>query len=215
MITPRITRLVRVPDLRAMHQAIAERACRVPDARACAVLVPSRGAAESLRRTLETLQLTAASPALLLPDLITRSELYEKLHERLPGVPPMLTDFEREVIFRRAALDAVEHGTPAPFRLRPGLIVEILSFYDELRRRDKTVAAFERLMAASLEPSAEIDRGAERLLRLTRFLSAAFEVFERRIAETGRVDEHGLRARLIEPHVSSRRSRGQTPRIPR
>ena len=32
---------------------------------------------------------------------------------------------------------------------------------------------------------------------MTRFLSAAFEVFERRIAETGRVDEHGLRARLI------------------
>ena len=211
MITPRITRLVRVPDLRAMHQAIAERACRVPDARACAVLVPSRGAAESLRRTLETLQLTAASPALLLPDLITRSELYAKLHERLPGVPPMLTDFEREVIFRRAALDAVERGTPAPFRLRPGLIVEILSFYDELRRRDKTVAAFERLMAASLEPSAEIDRGAERLLRLTRFLSAAFEVFERRIAETGRVDEHGLRARLIETREGPRTGSGSDP----
>ena len=85
VITPRITRLVRVPDLRAMHQAIAERACRGPGARACAVLVPSRGAAEALRRTLETLQLTAASPALLLPDLITRSELYEKLHERLAG----------------------------------------------------------------------------------------------------------------------------------
>jgi CRISPR/Cas system-associated exonuclease Cas4 (RecB family) len=198
VITPRITRLVRVPDLRAMHHAIAQRACRIPDARACAVLVPSRGAAEALRRTLENIQLNAASPALLLPDLMTRAELYEKLHERLPGAPPMLTDFEREVIFRRAALDAAARGTPAPFRLRPGLIVEILAFYDELRRRDKTVAAFERLMVASLEPSAGIDRGAERLLRLTRFLSAAFEVFERRIAETGRVDEHGLRGRLIE-----------------
>ncbi len=181
-----------------MHHAIAQRACRIPDARACAVLVPSRGAAEALRRTLENILLTAGSPALLLPDLITRAELYEKLHERLPGAAPMLTDFEREVIFRRAALEAAALGTPAPFRLRPGLIVEILAFYDELRRRDKTVAAFERLMAASLEPSAEIDRGAERLLRLTRFLSAAFEVFERRIAGTGRVDEHGLRARLIE-----------------
>jgi RecB family exonuclease len=211
VITPRITRLVRVPDLRAMHQAIAGRACRVPDSRACAVLVPSRGAAESLRRTLETLQLTAASPVLLLPDLITRSELYEKLHERLPGVAPMLTDFEREVIFRRAALDAAARGTPAPFRLRPGLIVEILAFYDELRRRDKTVAAFERLMIASLEPSAEIDRGAERLLRLTRFLAAAFEVFEERIAGTGRLDEHGLRARLLETPDGSRTGTGVRP----
>jgi RecB family exonuclease len=181
-----------------MHQAIAQPACRIPDARACAVLVPSRGAAEALRRTLENILLCAASPALLLPDLITRAELYQKLHERLPGAPPILTDFEREVIFRRAALDAAGRGTPAPFRLRPGLIVEILGFYDELRRRDKTVAAFERLMIASLEASAEIDRGAERLLRLTRFLCSAFEIFERRIGESGRVDEHGLRARLLE-----------------
>jgi RecB family exonuclease len=211
VITPRITRLVRVPDLRAMHQAIAQRACRIPDARACAVLVPSRGAAEALRRTLENIQLNAASPALLLPDLITRVELYEKLHERLPGAPPMLTDFEREVIFRRAALDAAARGAPAPFRLRPGLIVEILAFYDELRRRAKTVAAFERLMVASLEPSAEIDRGAERLLRLTRFLSAAFEVFERRIAETGRIDEHGLRARLIATPYAPDTVSGVTP----
>jgi len=194
-----------------MHQAIAGRACRVPGARACAVLVPSRGAAESLRRTLETLLLNAESPALLLPDLITRAELYEKLHERLPGVPPLLTDFDREVIFRRAALDAAAHGTPAPFGLRPGLIVEILAFYDELRRRDKTVAAFERLMAASLEPSAGIDRGAERLLRLTRFLAAAFAVFERRIAETGRIDEHGLRARLLEPQTGPRTGTGVGP----
>jgi hypothetical protein len=197
VITPRITRLVRVPDLRAMHHAIAQQACRDNVARGCAVLVPTRGAAESLRRTLENILLTGPSPALLLPDLITRAELYEKLQRWLPGMPPVLSGFEREVIFRRAALDAAGRGAPAPFRLRPGLIVEILAFYDELRRRDRTVAAFERLMAASLEPSAEIDRGAERLLRLTRFLSAAFEAFERRIADTGRLDEHGLRARLL------------------
>ena len=39
-------------------------------------------------------------------------------------IPRRLTDFEREVIFRRAALEAAEQGTPAPFRLRAGLIVE-------------------------------------------------------------------------------------------
>ena len=164
-----------------MHSTIARAACGSAggplEPRACAVLVPSRGAAEALRRTLENLQLTDGSPALILPDLLTRAELYERLHQRVRGVP-RLTDFEREVIFRRAAADAASQGTPAPFRLRPGLIVEILAFYDELRRRDKTIAAFDRLMTASLESSAEIDRGADRMLRLTRFLSAAFTLFE-------------------------------------
>lgn len=211
MITPRITRLLRVPDLQALHATIAR--CvfaagdgQAPDAgaignplqpRACAVVVPSRGAAEALGRTLENLQLTDSSSALILPDLVTRTELYERLHRRAPGAPPRLTDFEREVIFRRAAVDASVQGTPPPFRLRPGLIVEILAFYDELRRRDKTIAAFERLMTGSLETSAEIDRGAERLLRLTRFLCAAFTLFEERVRSSGCIDEHGLRALLL------------------
>jgi RecB family exonuclease len=202
LITPRTTRLLRVPDLQAMHSTIARTACGSGGGplapRTCAVLVPSRGAAEALRRTLENLQLTDASPALMLPDLLTRAELYERLHRRVRGIP-RLTDFDREVIFRRAAADAASQGTPAPFRLRPGLIVEILAFYDELRRRDKTIAAFDRLMTASLESSAEIDRGADRMLRLTRFLSAAFTLFEQRVRDTGSVDEHGLRALLLSP----------------
>ncbi len=196
MITPRITRLVRVADLQAMHAYIAQCAATA-DARECAVIVPTRGAAEALRQTLESRCLTPESPALLLPDLVTRAELYGRLHARRPGAPARLTDFEREVIFRRAAIDAASEGTPAPFRLRAGLIVELLGFYDELRRRDKTVAAFERLMIGSLESSADTDRGAERLLRLTRFLSATFAIFERRLAVAGRVDEHGLRAWLV------------------
>lgn len=180
-----------------MHRAIAAVTCADPAyARSCAVLVPTRGAAEQLRRTLEN-QALASSTAIVLPDLLTRGEFYERLHERTPGLPPRLTEFEREVIFRRSAIEASASGTPAPFGLRAGLIVEILAFYDELRRRDRTVDAFERLTAGSLESSAEVDRGAERLLRLTRFLSGAFRAFERRIAESGRLDEHGLRARLL------------------
>ena len=204
MITPRITRLLRVPDLQGMHAYIVR--CLTADARACAILVPTRGAAEALRQTLETRCLAPGSPALLLPDIVTRAEFYERLHAGLPQSPPRLTDFEREVIFRRAAIDAAEQGTPAPFRLRPGLIVEILAFYDELRRRDKTVAAFERLLVGSLESSADTDRGAERLLRLTRFLAAAFAIFEQRIAATNRVDEHGLRALFMERSETHRAS---------
>lgn len=193
MITPRITRLVRVPDLQAMHRAVAD-ACGadVLAARACAVLVPTRGAAAELRRTLENLHLSAGASALVLPDIVTRGEFYDRL-----SPASRLTDAEREVIFRRAALVASESGAPAPFRLRPGLIVEILAFYDELRRRNRTVDAFERLMIEGLEPSADIDRGAERLLRLTYFLAAAFREFDARIAATARVDEHALRTQLL------------------
>jgi len=196
VITPRITRLLRVADLQAMH-AYLVRCAAGADARRCAIIVPSRVAAEAVRQTLENRCLTPESPALLLPDIVTRGEFYDRLHASLPNAPAKLTDFEREVIFRRSAIEASLQGTPAPFRLRAGLIVEILAFYDELRRRDRTVAAFERLMIGSLESSADTDRGAERLLRLTRFLAAAFAIFEQRIAATRRVDEHGLRALIV------------------
>jgi RecB family exonuclease len=192
-----------------MHRAIATRASDGAAARACAIIVPTRGAGVELRRTLENLLLldpsvlgsdaaaASASKAIIFPELLTRSDFYVRLHERLNDVRPLLTDFEREVILRRAAVIAGERGAPAPFRLRAGLIVEILAFYDELRRCHRTVADFERLIVGSLEPSAAMDRGAERMLRQTRFLAAAFEEFERRVQESGRIDEHGLRAHLV------------------
>lgn len=196
MITPRTTRLVRVPDLQGM-QAFIGQCLDTADARATAILVPSRSAAEVLRDTIELRCLNGDSQAMVIPDLLTRDELYERLHARLPNAPRRLTESEREVIFRRSALDAVDRGTPAPFRVRPGLLAEMLAFYDELRRRDRTVPAFERLLSGTLEASAETDRGADRLLRLTRFLVSAFTIFEQRIAATNRVDEHGLRTLLL------------------
>lgn len=196
MITPRITRLVRVPDLQAM-QAFIGRCLDTADARATAIIVPSRSAAEVLRDTIELRCLSGDSQAVVIPDLVTRDELYERLHAHLPAAPRRLTDSEREVIFRRSAIDVIDQATPAPFRLRPGLLVEILAFYDELRRRDRTVAAFDRLLCSTLEPSADTDRGAARLLRVTRFLVRAFTIFEQRLAATDCVDEHGLRALLI------------------
>ena len=217
MITPRLTRLVRVPDLPAMQRAIAESVSALDPlaARACAVIVPSSSAALALRSSLEGLLLGVRSRfsdpapsnsenrdltprAVLLPDLLTRDELYERWHRALPTAPPLLTGFEREVLFRRAAL-TVGADTPAPFRLRPGLIREMLAFYDELRRRDRQVDDFDRLMTGSLEGSAAIDRGAERMLIQTHFLTAAFREFERRVSARAGIDEHGLRARLLEP----------------
>jgi RecB family exonuclease len=194
VITPRITRLLRVADARAMHRAIAEAAAiplGTPQPRRAAI-VPTAGARAALRRTL---QRPSACPERF--DILTRDELYDALHAAAVGAPPFLRPFEREVMLTRAAEDAANAGTPPPFRLRPGLIAAILAFYDEMRRRDRTVDDFERLMVGSLESSIEIDRGAERMFRQTMFLAAAFRRFEGAVEASGRVDEHGLRRFLL------------------
>jgi ATP-dependent helicase/nuclease subunit B len=198
VITPRVTRLVRVPDLHAMQRAILALAADGA-ARRTAIIVPTRGAAVELRRTFENvLLLDKGGTAMLLPDLVTRVDLYERLAEQLPDLPPLLTGFEREVLFGLAAGAAEAAGTPAPFRIRPGLIVEVLAFYDELRRNLRTIDDFHRLVTGELIPVAEIDQGAERLLRQAEFLAASFAELERRTAESGRIDEHALRALLLE-----------------
>ena len=83
--------------------------------------------------------------------------------------------------------------------------MEILRLYDELRRRHKTIADFERLMVGSLEPSAEHDRGAFRLLQQTVFLASAFERFERAVGATGLADEHLVRSRALSSPVATYR----------
>jgi RecB family exonuclease len=203
VITPRTTRLLRAADLRAFHRAILS--CIPGDpiaARACAVIVPSRSAGEELRRTIENLALApgraASSAARVLPDIVTRDDFYAALRDRLAAAPPPLTAFHREVLLRRSAHAARIAGVEPPFNLRPGLVGEILALYDELRRRHKTVADFDRLMTGALEPGADHDRGAARLLAQTRFLTATFEAFEAAIGSVNGVDEHGVRALALQ-----------------
>jgi CRISPR/Cas system-associated exonuclease Cas4 (RecB family) len=195
VITVRQTRLIRVPDLRGRHHALARliEACDPFELRRWAILVPTAGAGEALRRTLERQLLERAGRvAMALPDILTRAQLLERWHAHLPSAPAMLTEFEREVLFRRAARGAAGTGSPAPFHLRPALIPQILAFYDELRRRRRSVDDFARLVADTLAASADYDRGAARLLRQTEFLAAAFAGFERAVDESGRLDEHRL-----------------------
>jgi hypothetical protein len=190
VITPRSTRLVRTADLPAFQRAILASIPADPAlVRDTAVVVPTGSAGEELRRTLGH-----QVPAL--PVIVTRDEFYERLRERLPGVPAPLTAFDREVLLRRAAHAASLSGAEPPFNLRPGLVREILALYDELRRRHRTVPDFARVMTTELESSAGHDRGAARLLAQTRFLIAAFEEFERAGA-SDRVDEHQIRALTI------------------
>jgi CRISPR/Cas system-associated exonuclease Cas4 (RecB family) len=197
LITPRVTRLLRASDLQTFQSAIVGVVPRGWDARGTAIIVPSRSAAEELRRTIEDLMLSGAGPGMVvMPDVVTRQELYARLHEQLPDCPRLLTDFDREVLLRLAAEDAARAGATPPFSLRPGLLAAILGFYDELRRRGRSIDALDRVMGDTLEAGRETDRGAERLLQQTRFLAATFAAFERRIA-SGRIDEHALRTLLL------------------
>lgn len=194
MITPRQTRLLRVPTLPAFQLALRDVIADVDRSyvRSMAVIVPTRAAAGQLRRTLRAGMRSGSTPV-----IVTRAECYEWFRLRLDPVPPQVTLIEREVVGELAARDAVTGGHAPPFDLRPGLVSALLAFYDELGRYRRTTDTFERLVVDDLEPTAEFDRGAQRLLLQTRFLTAAFRAYERRLDALNRVDEHTLRATLL------------------
>jgi RecB family exonuclease/inactivated superfamily I helicase len=197
VITPRTTRLVRVADLEAFRAAaVALATAGEPlTARDRLVVVPTRAASIHLLRTIED-RLLAQTNALLLPDLVTPSAIVDAFAARLPAGLPVLSASEREVLLGAACRAVAASGVEPPFGLRPGLVAEALRFYDELRARQKDVDTFERLALGALEPGAAYDRGAERLVRQTRFLVAAFRDFEARSRDAG-CDQHGLRTRVI------------------
>ena len=128
---------------------------------------------------------------------MTRDGLYDELRRRLDEAPPRLGAVERLVCGRAAAEEARASGVEPPFNLRPGLVDELLGLYDDLRRNRREVDAFERVLVERLEPSRDLDRGARRMLRQTRFLAGMFRAYERRVAASGRIDEHGVRASAL------------------
>ena len=197
MTTPRSTRLVRVSNLQSFREAVVTLACEGSplDARHRLIVVATRAAAAHLTRSIEDRVLPSRGVAVF-PDVAASRELTMRLGERLGAPRRMLTSAEREVLLGVACRAAKEAGAEPPFRLRPALIAEILTFYDELRQRQNSVDDFERRALSQLEPGAGGDRGAERLVRQTRFLAAAFREFERRSAEEG-LDDHQLRDLLI------------------
>ena len=202
MITPRRTRLVRVHDLHEFRRTLV---CLAADGRRrplpptavnpaearCAIVVPTRGAAVALERTLR------AAGHEDVPLLLTRDQLYDVFHARLEGAPRRLTAFERDAIALAAAEEAARDVGVLPFKIRPGLVAEILRFYDHLRRQSQPVVRFEALIVGALGGDEGGDRGAERLLLQTRFLAGAFRAYEQRVRQSGACDEHGLRERII------------------
>ncbi len=194
MITARRTRLVRVPDLHEFRRLI-----HTLSTPASVVVVPSSGAAEELLRARGSRDITC----------VTRDQLYDLLHSRLSHQPRRLNACERDALAQAAAEDAARRVPDLSFRLRPGLVSEMLRFYDELRRHAQQTARFEELITETLGAAVEGgDRGSERLLKQARLLSATFHSYEQRVEAMGACDEHGLRARLMSgplgeppPHV--------------
>ena len=197
-------RLTRVPTLAAFRRALVDFMAlgSVADARATAVLVPTRSAAALLRRTVED-RLVPGS-AVVLPDLLTRRDWHDRLAARVPGGLSMLDAFERDVLMQAAAHQAITDGATPPFHLRSALVTEIVALNDAIRRQRQSVDDFERLVLEPLaaEAEAEGDAGAERLLRQTRFLAHTFRGYEARRDVLGRHDEHTLRSVLLAAPVA-------------
>jgi RecB family exonuclease len=185
---------VRVPDLRAFRSAVRA--------------ISADAAGRSTLSTLSTLSLGAplivvstesAARQMRAADsdaqAVTRDELYDRFHARLPHPPRRLTAIERDVIAHASARTA-SAATDFHRRLRPGLVAEMLRFYDQLRRQSQSVKRFEELISDALGTD-DIDRGAQRMRRQTLFLACAFREYERRVGGSGGCDEHMLRDRLL------------------
>ena len=202
MITPRRTRLIRVPDLASFRQTLIDFVAPLTalEARDAFVLVPTSAAIEQLRRTCEE-RLLATRSTIVLPILGTRAELYGELAARASNAPRVLSGFEREVLIAGAARHIGNEGIVPPFQVRPGLIAEMLDLYDHVRRLGRTVDHFERNLREELERDAT-DRGAAKLLQQTSFLVAVYRTYEARLAAERAGDEHTLRDGLVAAEIT-------------
>lgn len=213
MITPRRTRLLRAPDLPRFRRAIVALCEQAPGAPI--VLVPTAAARHQLLRvsSWRCPPNAAVGAAVGRPIVLTRDELYELLHARLAHPPTRLGHLERAAIAQAAAVTVagrsssrggepeVADGT-LPFALRPGLVAEMLRFYDQLRRQSRQVERFQELIEETLGGAGYGDRGTDRMLAQTRVLADVFREYERRVSVSGRCDEHTLRERLMGESLS-------------
>jgi RecB family exonuclease len=197
--------LVRARGLAAFREALVERASMGTPlaARRRIVIVPTRAAAELLRQSIERRACTQPGQALVVPDLLTRDEWIDRLHDLLPDAPPRLTRIEREVLFERAAVETSRRRRlgGAPFHIRPGLVAAMLEFYDELQRRQRSVRRFVRALFTQLKVERGTDRGSESLIHQTCFLALTFLAYERLVVASGAIDEHRLRRHLLSATV--------------
>ncbi|NQW05066.1 MAG: PD-(D/E)XK nuclease family protein [Acidobacteria bacterium] len=198
-MTPR--RLIRAIDLAGFRRAVARLALEGEplDARRRVVIVPTRASVELLRQTLERGARRSGRASVIWPDVLTRDEWMARLHLALPDAPRMLTRVEREVLMAAAAERTGRRPRMggAPFAVRPGLVAVMLDFYDELRRRQRSMTRFRQALFDELKVERGSDRGSEGLIHQTAFLTLSFLAYERAVVTAGVFDEHLLRAHLL------------------
>ena len=95
MITPRTTRLVRAADLRSFRSTLVSLATEGSplDARDRLVVVPTRAAAHHLLRSIE--DRVREGEAVVLPEMVTRAELHDRLFLRIGARARQFTVPER------------------------------------------------------------------------------------------------------------------------
>src|SRR5262249_14163358 len=159
------------------------------------VIVPNAGAARAVTRVLVN---RSGDTPLESLDIVTRDGFYDLLYRRSTDPPRRLSPFERDAMAQAAAREASAEIDPqSTFPLRPGLVAEMLRFYDQLRRQTQRVSRFEELLEQSLSREVDFDRGAARMLHQTRLLAGTFRAYERRIDESDACDEHSFRDWLL------------------
>jgi RecB family exonuclease len=212
VISPRRTRLLRVRNLHDFRSAIVN--LTAPGAFSQIVVVPNGAAAQQLSRLIQRSRNGAdavasglsrkpqTSSSRKLPDLASRDDLYARLHERLVDPPRRLSSYERDVLAQTSAKESSAILGLGP-ELRPGLVTEMLRFYDQLKRQSQRVARFEELLDEALGKEVDLDRGARRMLEQTHLLAAMFRDYERRVADSGACDEHVLREHLLAERLLS------------
>ena len=90
----------------------------VGQARAIAVIVPTRSAAALLQRTIE--DRLEPGQAVVLPDLLTRRDWYERLAASRGSAAELARTYERDVLMEAAAHAAITDGATPPFHLQLG-----------------------------------------------------------------------------------------------
>jgi RecB family exonuclease len=198
-------RLIRARTLQGFRDALTALASdgRPLDALGRAFVLPTHASIEMLRQTLERAAAREGRAAIVPPLLLTRDDWLASLHGALPDAPPRLGRVDREVLLEAAAHAALgRRWVSPPFDIRPGLVAEMLKLYDALRRRQRDVRRFVRVLFDELRVERGTDRGSESLIHQTCFLGFAFLGYERRAAASGAIDEHMLRGRLLAADVA-------------
>ena len=208
VITPRRTRLVRVPDLQSSRHAIHTRRSGCAR-RPCIRRTGRQGDEPRVRGRGSDARRRAAARRERSPPISSRATscttgLHGAARESAAAADAARTRRHRAGRGARRAAAPAELS----FQLRPGLVAEMLRFYDQLRRQSQQVKRFEELIDEALGCRRCRSRGARACGCRRGSSPAHFASTSAACASRAPCDEHTLRERLIAEAAAD-------PRAPR